>query len=479
MVNGGVPHLLGACFAPLLLRAPGGAGAHAEPAQAAAAVTLLIRDYRSLFLAAAAPALAPPRADAAAVPRPAGDRSSGTRYGGGGGGGIAAQMAANVSAQLALSHCGGRAQLGPCARGCAPTALSAWQRAAAPAAAAAVSAQAGRASCSGLALEGGVSRLGAPGSPDTAGDTTPRHRTRAEADQIWAAAAEAEAAWAAAGSAGGAAAGIRCGAGSADASAGCDVHEGEIDRLLSGSLEAVLFELDDAAFRAAANPNPVAALRCVARAPGGGGGACAASCPSPGAALSPVAEPSWPASPESSAGSASSWGSASFPPGASSISPRTVVVGAGNAAEVCGKCARASCEARTAVPSAGGVAEAGDQDAPMLCKPREGCTMAVLVPGRTAHGLVWPSSCAGGSGCSGPTMPEAASGVCAGNSAPKRRLSDEARALLGERQTAALAQALEQSAACSDGPTRGGADHLRPLYVRYKRALRGSKGAPA
>ena len=417
VVNHAPAHLLGARFAPLLLRAPGGAGADPEPAQAAAAVTLLIRDYRSLFLAAAAPALAPPRADAAVVPRSAGDRSSGHRHGsysGGGGGRAAAQMAANVSAQVALSESGGRAPLGPCAGGCASSAGRTWQSSAA-AAAAAADAQAGRASRP-AAPEGRLAWPGAPGSPDMAGDATPRHRTRDEADKIWAAAAKAEAAWAAAGSAGDAAAGACPGGGSAAASAGCDVHEGVIDRLLSGSLEAVLFELDDAAFRAAANPNPspVTVLRCIARTTGSPAGACAATCPSPGARPIPVAEPCWPTSPVSSAGSASSWGSASFPPGAScSISPRTVVVGAGDAAEPGGDCA-----ARAAKP--------GDRGALMLCEPREGRTIAVLVPGRTADGLVWPSSCAGMPECGSAAMPELAPGFPA-NSAPKRRLSDEAK----------------------------------------------------
>ncbi|KAK9838168.1 hypothetical protein WJX81_006097 [Elliptochloris bilobata] len=107
---------------------------------------------------------------------------------------------------------------------------------------------------------------------------------------------------------------------------------------------------------------------------------------------------------------------ASFPPGAYGISPRTVVLGAAEAAE-------------------GG-------------KPGAG---AVGAPDLAAGGL------AGG--------------------APKRRLSDEGKAMLGKEETAALALALAESAACSDRPGSGG-DSLRPLYVRYKRALRGQSAGP-
>lgn len=417
VVNHAEAPALGARFAPLLMRAPQGRASAAHAERAAAAITLLIRDYRSLFMAAVGPALIPPRPEGAPASLQRGapycgvSGGSGPGSGGNGGCGLAAQMAGRITAQLALHDCenGG----GACPMGAAagyPTGASAAL---------------GATSLGGRLAAGAVSQGSSAAALDrgnptsgTGGNATPRHRTRAEADEIWAAAAAAEAAWAAGDGDEGAEPSAWA-TESAVREVDSGVREADIDCLLSGSLEAVLFELDDAAFRAAAYPSPSqgfggapgggAALRCAASAPGDD-----VTNPTP----NPSPDPSWPTSPESSAGSgSSSWGaasSASFPPGAFfGISPRTVVPGA----------AETLTEAGHAIDALGCPGAAGG-----------GVSAAMLASGGTvAPGA--SSAWIGVGGCEGALEARVSGWQDLGvGSAPKRRLSDEAKVRLFHSQ---------------------------------------------
>jgi len=395
VVNHARADALGARLAPLLLRPPPSPPppeqALADGGRAASAVTLLIRDYRSLFLTAAAPPLAPPRPEgAAALPlRPESPRGSPGRAPIAG---LAAQMAGRLSAQLALRDSGGSgASASECPAGAprspGPRHEGAWDGGA----------------CAGGQLARGPAPLatgavagGSDAGARGAGELTQRGRTRAEADEIWAAAAAAEAARSAGACGGCGGAGAAADPGAADAAAEA---EAEIDSLLSGSLEAVLFEPDDAAFRAAINPNPN---------------------PPPSATCS--AEPG-PGSPESSAGSGSSWSGAlcaSFPPGASLIvSPRGVAPGSLEGPE-----GAAAAAALCGLPSP-----------PPRLTLRQGITAAMLVCGG-ARGA--PNADAAAAAAAAAAAQPAAWAL--GSASPKRRLSDEAKV----RLAAPLSRGLHQ-----------------------------------
>jgi hypothetical protein len=404
VVNHAPADALGARLAPLLLRPPPPppppAQALANSGRAAGAVTLLIRDYRSLFLTAAAPPLAPPRPEgaAAAALRPEGPRGSPGRAPIAG---LAALMAGRLSAQLALRDSGGgspRASECPVGapRSAGPCDEGAWDEGA----------------CSGGQLARGPAPLatatdagGTGAGGRGAGELTPRSRTRAEADEIWAAAAAAEAARSAGACGGCGGAGV-----TADPEADPDAAEAEaeIDSLLSGSLEAVLFEPDDAAFRAAINPNP-----------------------NPARSATCSAEPG-PGSPDSSAGSGSSWSGAlcaSFPPGASLlVSPRGVAPGSLEPAKGAAAAAAALCGLPSPPPS---------------LTLRQGITAAMLV-------------CGGVSGAPSADMAAAAAAAAAaqpaawglGSASPKRRLSDEAKVSPAAAHQLRGACIVERGAAC-------------------------------